>query len=113
VLIFPAERAGALLRAMRDYAADEPRDLTSMVLILPGSRQPFIPEELKGKPIASFGVCHVGADDVAQRDLEPFRMAGRPAVDTVHPMPYPDLQRMFDNCSLAGFRNYWKSPFLR
>lgn len=113
VMIFPAEKAGPMLRAMRDYAPDEPRDLTSMVLILPGSRQPFIPEELKGKPIASFGVCHVGTDDAAQRDLEPLRKAGRPALDTVRPMPYPALQSMFDNGSLAGFRNYWRSPFLR
>jgi FAD/FMN-containing dehydrogenase len=113
VMIYPAERAGAMLRALRDYAPEEPRDLTSMVLILPGSRQPFIPEELKGKPIASFGVCHVGADDVAQRDLEHLRKAGRPAVDTVGSMPYPALQSMFDNGSLAGFRNNWRSPFLR
>ena len=113
VMIFPAERAGAMLRALREYAPDEPRDLTSMILILPGSRQPFIPEELKGKPIASFGVCHVGTDEVAQRDLKPLRDVGRPAVDTVRPMPYPELQSMFDNGSLAGFRNYWRSPFVR
>jgi FAD/FMN-containing dehydrogenase len=102
-----------MLRALRDYAPSEPRDLTSMVLILPGSRQPFIPDDLKGKPIASFGVCHVGAPEVAQRDLEPLRRVGRPAVDTVRVMPYPVLQSMFDNGSLAGFRNYWRSPFMR
>lgn len=112
VMLFPADKTALMLRALRDYAPDEPRDLTSMVLILPGSRQPFIPDDLKGKPIASFGICHVGEPDAAQRDLEPLRRIGRPAVDTVNVMPYPRLQSMFDNGSLAGFRNFWKSPFL-
>ncbi len=112
VMLFPADKAAMMLRALRDYAPDEPRDLTSMVLILPGSRQPFIPDDLKGKPIASFGICHVGKPDAAQRDLEPLRRIGRPAVDTVGIMPYPALQSMFDNGSLPGSRNFWKSPFM-
>jgi len=112
VMLYPARQAGEMFRAMRELAPHEPRDLTSMILILAGSRQPFIPDDLKGKPIASFGICHVGSPAAAQADLEHLRKAGRPAVDTVRVMPYPALQGMFDNGSMAGFHNFWKSPFL-
>lgn len=112
VMLYPAARAGAMLRAMRDYAPSEPRDLTTMVLILAGSRQPFIPADLQGKPIAAFGVCHAGTEAQAERDLAPLRAAGPPALDTIGRVPYTALQRHFDNGSLAGCWNHWRSPFL-
>jgi FAD/FMN-containing dehydrogenase len=112
VMLYPAGQAGTMLRAIRDYAPEEPRDLTTMVLILAGSRQPFIPAELQGKPIAVFGVCHIGDEAAAERDLAPLRAVGPPALDTIARVKYTTLQRHYDNGSLAGSYNYWRSPFL-
>src|SRR5262249_4001184 len=39
VLIYPADKVQTMLRVLRDSALEEPHDLTTMVLILAGSRQ--------------------------------------------------------------------------
>lgn len=45
--------------------------------------------------------------------LQPLRAFGRPLADMLAPIPYLQVQRMFDDGFPHGQQNYWKSNFLR
>jgi FAD/FMN-containing dehydrogenase len=112
-LLHPFDRAGEVIRRFRDVSAAAPDELTLMVLLLQAPRQPFIPEEHRGRPVALFAVCWLGDPDRGRELLRPITSYGPALVDKVAVMPYPDLQSMFDHGSRPGFGNAWRSPFLR
>jgi FAD/FMN-containing dehydrogenase len=56
-------------------------------------------------------VFHVGDAEEAERDLEPFKAWGTPAVVEVGPMPYPVMNTLLDEGFPIGALNYWLSTF--
>jgi FAD/FMN-containing dehydrogenase len=112
-LLHPFDRAGEVIRRFRDLSATAPNELTLMVLLLQAPRQPFIPEQHRGRPVALFAVCWAGEPAAGEELIRPLRSYGPPLVDSVRTMPYPELQSMFDHGSRPGFGNHWRSPFLR
>jgi hypothetical protein len=44
--------------------------------------------------------------------MQPLRAFGPPLLDAVGPMPYRELQTMFDASFPAGLQNYWRSAYL-
>jgi FAD/FMN-containing dehydrogenase len=112
-LLHPFDRAAEVIARFRDVSATAPDELTLMVLLLQAPRQPFIPEEHRGRPVALFAVCWLGDPDRGREVLRPITSYGPALVDSVRVMPYPELQSMFDHGSRPGFGNAWRSPFLR
>ena len=112
-LLHPFDRAEEVIRIFRDVSADAPDELTLMVLLLGAPRQPFIPPEHQGKPIALFAVCWLGDEGRGRAVLRPILEYGPALVDSVRVMPYRHLQSMFDHGSRHGFGNEWRSPFLQ
>jgi hypothetical protein len=112
-LLHPYDRAAEVIRRFRDVSATAPDELTLMVLLLQAPRQPFIPEEHRGRPIALFAICWLGDPSRGAEVLRPITTYGPALVDSVRVMPYPELQAMFDHGSRPGFGNAWRSPFLR
>jgi hypothetical protein len=112
-LLHPFDRAAEVIARFRDASAKAPDELTLMVLLLGAPRQPFIPVEHQGRPIALFAVCWLGAPDRGRELLRPITEYGPALVDSVRVMPYVELQSMFDFGSRHGFGNAWRSPFLR
>jgi FAD/FMN-containing dehydrogenase len=65
-----------------------------------------------GTKLAAILACHCGSlaeGEVATRDLVAF---GPPAMSTVGPMPYSQVNAMLDAGYPRGALNYWKSTFL-
>lgn len=58
-------------------------------------------------------VSHCGDLETAEQRVRPLRSFGTPAVDMVGPMPYMQLQTMFDTAYPAGQRYYWRSAYMR
>jgi FAD/FMN-containing dehydrogenase len=112
-LLHPFDRAPEVIARFRDLSAVAPDELTLMVLLLQAPRQPFIPEEHRGRPVALFAVCWLGDPDRGAEVLRPITSYGPALVDSIRVMPYPELQSMFDHGSRPGFGNAWRSPFLR
>jgi FAD/FMN-containing dehydrogenase len=112
-LIHPIERVVDVLRLFAEVSASAPDELTVMVLLLGAPDQPHIPPELRGRPMALLAACWAGDPERGEAVLQPFRRFGPPLVDRLRVMPYPELQTMFDFGSRPGFRNYWRSPFMR
>jgi FAD/FMN-containing dehydrogenase len=104
-MYFALDDAPEALRFYRDFAADAPDELTTIVNLRQAPPLPLIPEHLHGRPVLMVGVCHTGPEAV----LEPLRRFGRPLLDAIAPRPYTELQRMFDATVPHGWHYHWKT----
>jgi FAD/FMN-containing dehydrogenase len=112
MMMFPADRAGEMLRFYRDYIAAAPDEVGGASAILTAPPEEFVPEGLRGKPV--FGViwCYSGPVEEGQKHLQPLRDQG-PALDIVQPMPYLVVQRLIEPGNPPGNQQYWKAGFIQ
>jgi FAD/FMN-containing dehydrogenase len=108
-MYFALEDAPEVLRFYRDFAADAPDQLTTIVNLRPAPPLPLIPEDLHGCPVLMVGVCYAGPLDRGEALLRPLRSFGRPVVDAIGPRPYTELQRLFDPTVPHGWHYHWKT----
>ncbi|MGH7805062.1 MAG: FAD-binding oxidoreductase [Candidatus Binatia bacterium] len=111
--LHPAERAGELLRFVREFVRSAPDEVGLTVAFLTAPPAPFVPEAMRGKPVVALVLCHSGSLEAAERDLAPVRAFGPPAVDLVQPMPYVAVQQLVDAGAAYGAHHvYLKSDHL-
>jgi FAD/FMN-containing dehydrogenase len=111
LLVFPQSRYAELAGVYRDWAAGLTEEFTTMLVAGTAPDEDFLPGDLRGRPAAFVIGCHLGGEAAASADLAPLR-ALRPAADLFAPMPYPELQSMFDADVPAGRRYHFKGGFL-
>ena len=104
LLIHPLDSAVDLLRFYDEFTRTTPDELGTMALFVTS------PE---GQRVVAIAICYNGDPAEGERVLQPLRAFGAPLADTITPMPYPQVQRMFDEGFPHGQQNYWKSNFLR
>lgn len=63
----------------------------------------------EGQPLATLLACFCGPADAAAPIYERLRSRFQPIRDGVAPRTYADSQRMYDQISPWGWRNYWKT----
>ena len=112
MLMYPAAEAGGLVRFWRDFMLAAPDEVGSAVAFTTAPPAPFVPEPLRGRPVAAVILLYSGDSDDGRRVLTPLLEYGPPAVDLVQPMPYVDVQRLLDAGNPKGMRNYWSGDFL-
>jgi FAD/FMN-containing dehydrogenase/pimeloyl-ACP methyl ester carboxylesterase len=112
LLVYPAPMAAAVLRNFRAAMAEAPDEVGAGVVLLTAPHTDFVPEPVRGQPVAGVVLCYAGPLDEAEAGLRPLRAFGPPALDTVAPMPYVELQRLVDGDYPSGLRNYWTGDFL-
>ena len=66
----------------------------------------------RGRAETCFGRL-AGAQDQANRLLEPLRKLHPPAFEFFVPMPFPMVQSMFDGLYPPGLQWYWKADFVK
>jgi FAD/FMN-containing dehydrogenase len=108
-IYYALEDAPEVLRSYRDFAADAPDELTTILNLRRAPPVDFLPAELHGRPVLAVSVCWAGAIDRGERALAPLRAVGRPLVDAVGPRPYVELQQLFNPAVPHGWHYYWKS----
>ena len=104
LIAHPFDAAADLLRFYRDAAAglsDDASVFAGLVHAPDGS----------GAKLAVLAVFHLGDAETAERDLEPFKSWGSPALVEVGPMPYPVMNTILDDGFPAGALSYWLSSF--
>jgi FAD/FMN-containing dehydrogenase len=111
-LLHPFERAAEMIEIFREVSESAPDELAVMVILLQAPRQPFIPMEHQGRPVALFAACWIGEPERGAELLRPMTSYGPPLVDSLRVRPYVELQTMFDVGSQPGFGNVWRSTFL-
>ncbi len=108
-IYFSLEDAPKVLRVYRDWIADAPDELMTILNLRRAPAVPFLPEHLHGVPVAGVAVCWCGPIDQGERILRPLREAASPIIDLIAPKPYLTHQSMFDPTVPHGWHYYWKS----
>ena len=112
-VLYPAERAGQVLRGYRDWAAGSPDEVGTVVNLRLAPALPIIPERLHGRPVVTIACCYAGADPTTgERLLAPVRRLGTPLLDLVSVKPYAAHQATFDATVPHGLHYWWRSQYL-
>ncbi len=70
---------------------EAPDELSGIGNVMPAPPMPFIPEEHRGRLVIMALMAYVGAVADGERAFAPFRALGKPVVDMVRPISYPEL----------------------
>ena len=100
------EDSPEVLRYYREWLADCPDELMTIVLHRKAPPLPFVPEELHGEPVVVVICCYAGPVEEGEQVVRPMKEFGSPIVDLCEPKPFLVHQAMFDP-SFPHFRWYY------
>src|SRR5919204_1712170 len=103
------EDSPEVLRFYRDWVADSPDDLMTIVVNRKAPALPFVPEEFHGKPVVMVICCYAGPVEEGERVVRPMKEFGSPIIDLCVPKPFVVHQAMFDP-SFPHYRWYYFKP---
>jgi hypothetical protein len=95
-IFWPMSESPKLLRFYREWIADAPDELMTIVIHRRAPALSFVPPELHGELVASVVCCYCGSVDEGERLIAPLRRFGRPVLDLCEPKPFLEHQAMFD-----------------
>ncbi len=72
-----------------------------------------VPAEIHEAPFVGVLAVYAGSAEDGAQALQPLRELGEPLADLSGPMPWLDVQRVYDADYPSGHRYYWKSANLR
>ncbi len=98
-----------LLRFYRDWIAEAPDELMTIVIHRKAPAVSFIPTEMHGEPVVSVVSCWCGELEEGERVIAPLRRFGSPRLDLCQPKPYLELQAMFDPSFPHGWWYYMRA----
>lgn len=108
-VIWPMEQSGEVLRFYRDWVAEAPDELMTIVVHRKAPPLPIIPEELHGKPVVMVIPCWVGDVEEGEKFIRPLRDFGPPVADVCVVKPFQAHQAMLDPSFVPGQWYYFKS----
>ena len=111
-VFWAADDTSDVLRFYRDFAAEAPDELGSVVRLGTVPPLPGIPEDLHWRPAIAVACCYAGAVEDGERAVRALRRFGTPLVDLLAPSPYVAFQSGIDATVLHGWHYYWKSTNL-
>ena len=111
LLLHDIDKAHDLLRFYTHFTSNAPDELTTMVAFITCPPAPFFPQALHGKSVVGVAVCYDGPVEEGRKIVKPLEEFAPPAVNLIGPMPYLELQTMFDPMNQPGSLNYWKSHY--
>lgn len=95
-VFWPIEESPDVLRFYRDWIAEPPDDLMTIVIHRKAPPLPFIPPELHGKPVVAVVCCYAGSVEEGKEVVAPLKAFGSPVLDLCEPKPFLEHQSMFD-----------------
>jgi FAD binding domain len=93
-LLFPAEVAADGLRRYRDWTAELPDEVASILRFMNLPPIPDIPEPIRGKKLLQIAACVIGSQEDGEKALAPLREIGEPVMDTFDKVPSTALSRI-------------------
>jgi FAD/FMN-containing dehydrogenase len=107
-IFWAMEDSPEVLRFYRDWVADAPDELMTIVVHRKAPALPFVPEELHGKPVVMVIPCWAGAVEDGEKFVQPLKQFGSPVADVCTAKPYLTHQAMFDPSFVPGRWYYFK-----
>jgi FAD/FMN-containing dehydrogenase len=108
-LFWKMEDSGEVLRFYRDWVADAPDDLMTIVIHRKAPALPFVPDELHGEPVVMVIPCWIGDPDEGEKFIKPMREFGNKVADACAMKPYLVHQAMFDPGFVPGRWYYFRA----
>ena len=105
-IFWSMEESPRLLRFYRDWIADAPDELMTIVIHRKAPAVPFVPSELHGRPIVGVACCYAGPVADGEKAVRPLKEFGTPVLDLCVPKPYVEHQAMFDPSFPHGWWYY-------
>lgn len=112
LVFYPADKASKVLEFFRGFMPDAPDELMAIAIYWNAPEGEPIPEGHRGSPVMVVVGCWSGQLDQGDRMTRPLREIVTPIADASGPVPFIDVQRVFDPDYPSGRRYYWKSIFL-
>jgi FAD/FMN-containing dehydrogenase len=106
------DQGPALLRFAREFRRGLPRDAAMFIGGLNAPPEPFVPEEYRFQPGYALLVAGFGSPSAHAQLIAPARDALRALFELVTPIPYVNLQQMFDPSAPWGILAYEKAVYL-
>jgi FAD/FMN-containing dehydrogenase len=111
MLLYPAEMSATVLKSWRDFILTAPDEAGGGVAFITAPPLDFVPESLRGQPVAAVIPFYAGDPAEGQRVLAPVLEFGPPAANLTQPMPYTAMQQLIDAANPSGLPNYWRADF--
>jgi FAD/FMN-containing dehydrogenase len=111
-VFWAADDTTAVLRFYRDFAAEAPDELGTVVRLGAVPPLPVIPQDLHWRPAIAVACCYAGSVEDGERAVRALRRLGTPLVDLLAPSPYADFQSSIDDTVRHGWHYYWKGTQL-
>ncbi len=103
MVIHPLSKARDVLRFYADFAQQAPDELCADAGILTAP---------DGNAVVAVPVCYCGPLDQGEKAVAGLRKFGSPVADTIGPMPFLEMQKIFDAAFPPQAQNYWKATML-
>src|SRR5215510_5065166 len=111
-VFWTAEDTTDVLRFYRDFVADAPDELGTVIRLGTIPPLPAISDELHFRPAIAVACCYVGPVKDGDRVVRALRQFGNPLVDLIEPTLYVDHQSSIDDTVPHGWHYYWKATNL-
>lgn len=108
-VMWTMDKAPQVLRFYRDWVADAPDELMTIVVLRRAPDLPVVPRDLVGRPVISIAACYAGPVDAGDKIVSPLKNFGQPVLDACQPKPYLAHQSMFDPSYPHGWWYYVRS----
>ncbi len=108
-IYWPMRESARLLRFYREWIADAPGELMTIVMHRKAPALPFVPRELQGQLVAGIICCYCGALEKGEEVLRPLRSFGTPVLDLCEAKPLLEHQSMFDPSFPHGWWYYMRA----
>ncbi|HET6633787.1 MAG TPA: FAD-binding oxidoreductase [Streptomyces sp.] len=111
VTLWPVDRTRDVLAWYREYLPAAPEDIFGFFAVLVVPPAPPFPPETHGRKMCAVVWCLNGDLRALDDTLQVVHQPATPAFHFTTPMPYPDLQSMFDGLLPPGLQWYWRGDF--
>jgi FAD binding domain/Berberine and berberine like len=108
-ILWPIEDSPRLLRFYRDWIAEAPDDLMTIVVHRKAPPLPFVPAELHGELVVGVVCCYAGPVEDGEKVVRPLRRFASPVLDLLEPKPFTEHQAMFDPSFPHGWWYYMRA----
>lgn len=108
-IFWPIEKSPEVLRFYRDWVAEAPDELMTIVVHRRAPPLPFVPAELHGELVVAVICCYPGPIDEGERLVKPLRDFAAPVLDACRPTTFLEHQAMFDPSFPHGWWYYMRA----
>ncbi len=106
------DKGAQALRFSRDFIKELPEGTAGFIGGLSAPPAPFVPEQHRLAPGYALLVVGLGSPEEHARAIKPVRGEVPPLFELVTPIPYTQLQKMFDEANPWGILGYEKALYL-